>query len=134
MIRASSEAIEVAVVGFAALSGLTTPIPLHRATASMKPFLGNSEPIFIFRCPEIHFGRLRKITNCSFTLPDAESFTCALPIRASWQAPPSTRWHPGVPGIHGAGGISLRSRCALSAELRDIRDRGTPPDPAARTP
>src|SRR5260370_3045692 len=71
--------------------------------------------------------------DCSFTLPDAESLTCALPIRASWQAPPSTRWHPGVPGIHGAGGISLRRRGAISAELRDIRDRETSAAPALRT-
>src|SRR5260370_36380073 len=71
--------------------------------------------------------------DCSLTLPDAESFTCALPIRASWQAPRSARWHPGVPGIHGAGGISLRRRCAISAELRDIRDLETSSAPAVRT-
>src|SRR5260370_2952285 len=121
MIRASSEAIEGAVLGLPALSGLTTPIPLHRATASMKPFLRNSEPIFIFRCPEINFGRLRKVNDCSCTLLDAESFTCALAIRPSWQSPPSTRWHPGVRGIHGAGGISLRTMYTIPAELRVIR-------------
>src|SRR5260370_38235039 len=122
-----------AVLGWPALSGLTTAIPLHRPTASMKPFLRNSEHIFIFRCPEISFGRLRKVNDCSCTLRGTESFTCALAIRASWQAPPSTPWRPGVRGIHGGGGIRLRRRCAISAELRDIRDLETSSAPAVRT-